>query len=187
MSLRLLAFAASVRQGSLNRRLVQVAADIARAQGVDVDQAEFREFDVPLYDANLQEREGLPPGAHEFKRRLDAAQGMLIAAPEYNNSVAGTLKNLIDWVSRFRPVPFRGKTALLLSTSRGRVGGIRGLWALRVPLESLGVHVYPDMFGLAEGDKTLDAAGSLSDPAARERLERILVGYCKAARALSSA
>lgn len=187
MNLRLLAFAASLRQGSLNRRLVQIAVDIARTQDVEVDLAEFREFDVPLYDADLLEREGIPPGAQEFKRRVDAAHGLLIASPEYNYSLPGTLKNLIDWVSRFRPVPLRGKTALLLSTSRGLVGGIRGLWALRIPLEGLGVHVYPDMFSLAQGDKTLDASGSLSDPAALERLEKMVAGYLRAALALSSA
>ena len=62
MSLRLLAFAASLRQGSLNRRLIAVASEIARADGVDVDLAEFREFDMPLYDVDLQVAQGMPSG-----------------------------------------------------------------------------------------------------------------------------
>jgi NAD(P)H-dependent FMN reductase len=185
MNLRILAFAASFRRASLNRRLVEVAAGMARARGAQVDLAEFRDFEMPLYDGEVQERDGIPPGAHELKRRIEAVHGLMIASPEYNYSVPGTLKNAIDWVSRFRPVPLRGKSALLLSTSTGLVGGNRGLWALRVPLEAMGVHVYPDMFSLAQGDKKLDAAGSLGDPAARERLERILTGYLATAAALA--
>jgi NAD(P)H-dependent FMN reductase len=187
MRLRLLAFAASRRERSLNRWLLDAAVAIARGQDAEVDLAEFSAFDMPLFDADMQERDGLPAGAHEFKRRIEAVDGLLIASPEYNHSMPGTLKNAIDWVSRFRPVPFRGKSALLLSASRNLVGGNRGLYALRVPLEHLGVHVYPDMFSLAEADKKLDAAGSLGDPAALERLERMITGYCRAARALSSA
>jgi chromate reductase len=186
MELQLLAFAASLRQASLNRKLLQVVTDIVRSAGVFVDLAEFREFDMPLYDADAQARDGLPRGAQELKRRLEAVDGLIIASPEYNNSMPGTLKNAIDWVSRFRPVPFRGKSALLLSTSTGQVGGNRGLWALRVPLEMLGVHVYPEMFSLPQGDKALDAVGSLVDPATRERLGKLIAGYLSAARALAA-
>lgn len=186
-SLRLFAFAASLRQASLNRRLLSVAAEVARAAGASVELAEFHEFGLPLFDADLEARDGVPEGGQEFKRRLEQADGLMIASPEYNHSIPGTLKNLIDWVSRFRPAPFRGKSALLLSTSRGLVGGNRGLMALRVPLEHLGVHVYPEMFSLAQGDKTLDAAGHLSDPAAKERLEKMVAGYLMTARALASA
>ena len=185
MELRLFAFAASLRQASLNRKLIGVAVGIARAAGASVDLAEFREFEMPLFDGDILARDGPPPGAHEFKRRLDAAHGLMLASPEYNYSIPGTLKNAIDWVSRFRPVPFRGKSAMLLSTSTGLVGGNRCMWALRVPLEALGMHVHPDMFSLAQGDKVLDQAGSLSDAAARERLEKMIGGYLVTARALA--
>ena len=62
----------------------------------------------------------------------------------------GVLKNTIDWVSRYRPQPFNGRQALLMSASPSMAGGNRGLWALRVPLEHLGARVYPDMFSLAQ-------------------------------------
>ena len=82
-------------------------------------------------------------------------------------------------------MPLRGKSAFLLSTSPGLMAGNRGLWALRVPLESLGVHVYPDMFSLAQGDKAFDAAGQLMDSVVRERLEKMVQGYLKTASALA--
>jgi NAD(P)H-dependent FMN reductase len=186
MNLRLLAFAASLRQGSINRRLITVAAGIARAGGADVDLAEFREFDMPLYNADLQAADGMPLGALEFKRRLEAVDGLLIASPEYNYSLPGTLKNAIDWLSRIRPVPLMGKSALLLATSNGPIGGIRGLWQLRIPLEGLGVFVHPAMFSMGRGDQVLDPSGSIGDPAALERLETIVRGYLVAARALAA-
>jgi NAD(P)H-dependent FMN reductase len=183
--LRILAFAASLRKASFNRRLLQVAVDRVRSLGEEVDLAEFHEFDMPLFDADLQARSGFPPGAVEFSRRVTLAQGLLIASPEYNYSLPGTLKNAIDWLSRIRPMPFRGRSALLLSASNGQFGGIRGLWQLRIPLEGLGVFVYPDMYALPWAEQQFDDQGRLVEPERRERLETMLAGYLKAARALA--
>lgn len=184
MTVALLALAASLRKESLNRRLLNAAVEIATANGARVDIAEFHEFAMPVYDGDRQVREGIPPGAQEFGRRLAAADGLLLASPEYNYSFGGPIKNAIDWVSRMRPVPMKGKSALLLSASTGLVGGNRGLWALRVPLEMLGMHVYPDMYSLASADKAMDAAGFPLDPAARQRLETLLGGYLETAAKL---
>jgi len=185
VSLRLLAFAASLRRGSLNRRLLTRAVEMARAGGALVDVAEFAEFDMPLFNHDVQEATGFPAGAQEFARRVLAADGLLIASPEYNYSMPGTLKNAIDWLSRMRPVPFRGRSAFLMAASGGMVGGIRGLWQLRIPLEGCGVVVYPDMFPLSNAPQAFDEAGGLKDPQVRERLQRMVEGYLKMARALA--
>ncbi|MDZ4862025.1 MAG: NAD(P)H-dependent oxidoreductase [Gemmatimonadota bacterium] len=185
MTVKLFAFAASLRQASWNRKLLNVAAEVARAAGAAVDVAEFREFDMPLYDADLEASQGIPAGAQLLIRRIRAADGLLLASPEYNNSMPGTLKNAIDWVSREKPAALRGKSAMLLSTSSGLVGGNRGLWALRIPLAMLGVHVQPDMFSLAQSDKAFDATGQLADPVVRERLGKMVQGYVRVATALA--
>jgi chromate reductase, NAD(P)H dehydrogenase (quinone) len=65
--MRILAFAASVRTGSLNRKLIRLAAELARDEGAEIDLAEFREFEMPLYDGDLEANSGLPPGALELK------------------------------------------------------------------------------------------------------------------------
>jgi NAD(P)H-dependent FMN reductase len=186
VTIRLLAFAASLRRDSFNRKLLALAADAARRAGAEVDLAEFREFEMPLYDADVQSAGGMPAGAEQLKARLEPAQGILLASPEYNFSMPGTLKNAIDWVSRFRPMPLRGKSALLLSASNGLVGGNRGLWALRVPLESLGVMVQPEMYSLPQADKAFAADGTLLEPSRRERLELVVAGYVATARALAA-
>jgi chromate reductase, NAD(P)H dehydrogenase (quinone) len=182
---KLLAFAASLRRGSWNRKLVQLAADLARQAGAEVDLAEFREFDMPLYDADLHAASGIPAGAEEMGRRIGSADGLLIASPEYNFSMPGTLKNAIDWVSRIRPVPFRGKSGMLLSASNGQVGGVRGLWQLRIPLEGLGVLLHPDMYTLPWADKSFGPDGRIIDAERQDRLAAMVQAYLGVARKLA--
>ncbi|HEY6074963.1 MAG TPA: NAD(P)H-dependent oxidoreductase [Anaerolineales bacterium] len=184
--MKLLAFAASLKRESLNRRLLNLAVELARDSGIVVDLAEFREFDMPLYNADVQSSAGFPDGALEMSRRVQAADGLMVASPEYNYSIPGTLKNAIDWVSRLNPMPFRGKHGFLLAASSSLVGGIRGLWALRVPLEGLGVILYPDMFALAQAAQALDERGKLKDPKLQERLEKMVTGYLRMGAKLSS-
>lgn len=167
--IRILAFGASLRAGSLNVRLARMAAACAADRGAVVDLADLREFNAPLYDFDVQEHDGIPAGAHVFRDRLVAADGFIIVSPEYNASVPGVLKNLIDWVSRFTPQPFKGKHGLLMSASPSMSGGNRGLWALRVPLEHLGAVLQPDMFSLAQAHEAFDGGERLADPALRAR------------------
>jgi chromate reductase len=183
-TMKLLAFAASLREHSLNRKLISLAADIARSERVEVDLVDFRDFEMPLYNGDLNERIGLPPGALEFKRRLEDADAVMIAAPEYNYSISGVLKNLIDWVSRARPMPWRGKSIYLMSTAPSPMGGIRGLWQTRIPLEGCGALVFPDMFALPHGSTAFDDAGKLRDSALAERLTREVIGFLRLAEAI---
>ncbi|MFD9724382.1 NADPH-dependent FMN reductase [Streptomyces sp. NPDC059072] len=168
--MRVLVLSASSRTGSVNARLAAlVAARIGRA-GAVADPAALGDFPMPPYDGDAEADEGLPPGALALCARIEAAQALVIASPEYNASVPGVLKNAIDWVSRYRPQPFKDKQALLVSASPSMVGGNRGLWALRVPLEHLGARVYPDMFSLAGAHHAFEDDGSLADLGLAERL-----------------
>jgi NAD(P)H-dependent FMN reductase len=167
---KVLVFAASLRLESLNRRLAAAAARAAAAFGATVDHASMTDFPVPPYDGDIETSAGIPDGAQELRRRLLDSDAFIIASPEYNASMPGTLKNLIDWTSRFRPQPFDGRHGLLLSASPSLAGGNRGLWALRAPLEHLGAHVYPDMFSLAAAHKAF-ADDRIADAALRGRFE----------------
>jgi NAD(P)H-dependent FMN reductase len=162
-SLRVLVFEASLRADSLNGRLASLAATVVQENGGTVDRGHMADFDCPSYDGDLEAEDGIPPGAAEFHRRLKAADAFIIAAPEYNASVPGVLKNAIDWVSRFRPQPWTRKHGLLMSASPSMMGGNRGLWALRMPLEHLGADVYPDMFSLARAHEMFGADGRIAD------------------------
>jgi NAD(P)H-dependent FMN reductase len=176
-----LVFAASLRKESLNKRLASLAARIARELGADVDLASMRDFDVPLYDGDI-EAQGMPAGAHALRDKLLANDAFILASPEYNGSMPGTIKNLIDWASRFRPQPFDGKHGLLLSASPSLAGGNRGLWSLRMPLEHLGARVFPDMFSLAMAHKAFDG-DAIADATLRARFEKNVQAFLSLAEA----
>jgi NAD(P)H-dependent FMN reductase len=172
--LRVLVLGASLREESLNDRLASLAAQVAERGGARVERARIAQFPVPFYDQDTEAAEGMPEGAQAFCDRLKAADALVIAAPEYNASMPGVLKNLIDWVSRFRPQPFNGKQCLLLSASPSMAGGNRGLWALRIPLEHLGTRVYPDMFSLAQAHQAFDDQGLLANELLQKRFDDTL-------------
>jgi chromate reductase, NAD(P)H dehydrogenase (quinone) len=180
--LKVLVFAASLRAESLNRRLAALAARVAAGTGATVDLATMRDFDVPSYDGDAEAVHGIPAGAQELHRRLAGSDAFIVASPEYNASMPGLLKNLIDWTSRFRPQPFDGRHGLLLSASPSLAGGNRGLWALRMPLEHLGARIFPDMFSLAMAHKAF-AADDLADPALKARFEKTLESFLSLAEA----
>lgn len=181
--MKILAFAASLRRASLNGTLIALAAAHARALA-DVDLVPFRTFEMPLYDGDVDKATGLPFGALELQRRLDLVDAVMIAAPEYNYSIAGPLKNAIDWVSRARPMPWRGKSVYLMSASTSPMGGIRGLWQTRIPLEGCGALVFPDMFALAHAHEAFAPDGSLRDRDLAARLEREVTGFVRLAEAV---
>ncbi|HEX9986283.1 MAG TPA: NAD(P)H-dependent oxidoreductase [Thermoanaerobaculia bacterium] len=171
---RVLLFAASLRKDSWNDRLAAVAARILEARGVEVERAAMSDFDCPSYDQDDEQADGIPAGAQRFRDRLLACDAFLIASPEYNGSMPGVLKNAIDWVSRFRPQPFNGRQAFLLSASPSMAGGNRGLWALRVPLEHLGTRLYPDMFSLAQAHTAFGDGDTLANEMLQKRLDGTL-------------
>ena len=158
--IRVLVFDASLRVGSLNDRLASLAASVVEQFAGAVDRARMADFDCPSYDTDVEKSDGIPPGAEQLRKRLEAADAFLIASPEYNASMPGGLKNVIDWVSRTKPQPFNGKQGLLMSASPSMAGGNRGLWTLRIPLEHLGARVYPDMFSLAQAHQAFDGSGT---------------------------
>jgi chromate reductase, NAD(P)H dehydrogenase (quinone) len=177
-----LVFAASLRASSLNATLAKLAAGAIEKHGGTAEVAAMSAFDSPSYSQDAQAL-GFPAGATALRRRLEANDAFVIVSPEYNGSMPGHLKNVIDWVSRSRPQPFNGRHALLLSASPSMTGGNRGLWALRVPLEHLGARVYPDMFSLAQAHQAFDAQGKLANPQLADRLDQTIAGFMDLAEA----
>ena len=180
--LKVLVFGAALREDSLNRKLAALAARIAGQNGATVSHVSMRDFDVPSYDGDAESAHDIPKGAEELRRCLAENDAFIISSPEYNASMPGILKNLIDWTSRFKPQPFDGKNGLLLSASPSMVGGNRGLWSLRIPLEHLGARIYPDMFSLAQAHKAL-VAGDIADAALRSRFEKNIQAFLSLAEA----
>ncbi len=132
----------SLRRASFNRRLLCHAAAVAPPRlAIDVAHDLIR---LPLFDEDL-ERDGLPPEVVAVQERIRAADAVLLATPEYNFGVPGTVKNFVDWASR--PPgrgPLVGKPVALIGASTGRVGGtVQAQGQLRVSLAVIGAHVMP--------------------------------------------
>ncbi len=174
---RLLIFSASLREGSLNTRLADLAASCVEKQGGIVDFAGMKEFDCPSFNGDEEIKNGIPGGAAEFRKRLLENDAFIISSPEYNGSMPGLIKNAVDWVSRFRPQPFNEKHGLLMSASPSMAGGNRALWSLRMPFEHLGARIYPDMFSLATAHKAFGADGQFGNPVLAKRFEDTLAAF----------
>jgi chromate reductase len=171
---RVLAIAGSLRSGSLNRRLVEAAAECA-PHGVEVQV--YRDLAaLPLLNPDLEAAAFAAGPVRALCDSVAAAQGLLIATPEYNHSVPGVLKNAIDWLSRpLSGEVLAGKPVAVVGASAGRWGTRLAQAALRQALfatESL-VVTGPALY-LAEADKAFDADARLTDEAARSALRQIL-------------
>jgi chromate reductase len=157
---RALAFAGSLRKESWNRKLLRVAIDAAREAGLDVQ--EFDLTDVPLYNADV-EAVGFPPPVEAFRAAIHDAAALIIATPEYNNSVPGVLKNAIDWASR-PPNALDGKVAAILGASTGSFGTVSAQRALRPVLVTLNVLTLPaPRVTIPRAAQAFEADGGLKD------------------------
>jgi chromate reductase len=177
MPTRFLVFSASLRIESLNTRLGRLAARVIEQHGGLVERASMEEFTCPSYNQDVEEKEGFPSGATELRKRIEANDAFVISSPEYNGSMPGLLKNVIDWASRYKPQPFNERHALLMSASPSMAGGNRGLWSLRIPLEHLGARVFPDMFSLATAHEALSPQGEIINPILSSRFVNNLVAF----------
>lgn len=174
---KILVIPGSNRTGSHNVRLAALAAKEFALADADVTRISLIDYPLPIYDAETEERHGTPDHAIKLKRMIAAHQGVFIASPEYNASVAPLLKNAIDWVSRVRDrgeaplAAYHGRAFALGAASTRRFGGIRSLMALRQILE-IGCEalVIPEQIAIADADDAFDESGGLND----ERLTRQL-------------
>lgn len=175
---KVLALAGSLRTDSYNKKLVKVAARGAESAGAQVTLIDLREFELPIYDGDIETASGLPAGAKRLKKMFIESDGVLIASPEYNSSISGALKNAIDWISRPEPgeapfVAFSGKVAGLLAASPGAYGGLRGLVEVRRILGNIMMHVLPDQMVVAKAHEAFAEDGSLKDAKSQAWAEKI--------------
>lgn len=168
---RILVFGGSLRAESYNQKLAVIAAEAARAAGAEVTLISIRDYRLPLFDEDLEAAEGKTEAAKKLKELFVAADGFIIASPEYNSGITGALKNVIDWVSRADSddepplLAFKGKTAAILSASPGGGGGVRSLAQLRQLLLNIRVEVVTAEVSVPKAYEAFDDAGNLVDPA----------------------
>jgi chromate reductase, NAD(P)H dehydrogenase (quinone) len=170
----------SLRTGSHNAKLAAAAAHEFAQAGVDVTRISLGDFALPIYDADLQAKSGLPKNAVNLKRMIAAHQGVLVVTPEHNSSVPALVKNSIDWVSRvqdahgIRGQVFRERAFAIASASEGRLGGTRALAALRLILSACHATVIPNQLALSFANEAYDDMDKLKHPGDIDALQALV-------------
>ncbi len=148
--IKLLFLAGSSRKESLNKKLALYASKMAEEhEAVDVQFLDLADFDMPIYNGDFEDEHGLPDNAIRLKKLFMDCDGFFLACPEYNSSFTPLLKNSMDWISRPNKKDdndgsaFQGKICALGSVSPGPLGGIRGLFPVRMWLSTIGVNIIP--------------------------------------------
>lgn len=180
----ILGISGSLRRGSFNTALLRAAAGMMP----DGASLEIRTLHgIPLYDGDAEAKDGLPAAAAELKDAIVAADGVLLATPEYNNSIPGVFKNAIDWVSRppsDTKRVFAGRPFAVIGASPSGFGTVLSQNAWLPVLRTLGTRAW---FGgrllIAKAGSVFDEAGQLKDAALQEQLRQFLAGFVEFVRA----
>lgn len=176
---KILAFAGSLRKDSYNKKMIQIAVKGAVDAGAKVTLIDLKDYPLPVYDQDIEDMQGLPENALKLKELFWAHEGFLLACPEYNSSISGALKNVIDWVSRMASPEevylscFIDKAAVLMSASQGQLGGLRGLVHVRAILNNIFTIVLPQQKSISLAQNAFDAQGNLKDSKQEEEVKNL--------------
>jgi NAD(P)H-dependent FMN reductase len=169
----------SLRKASFNNGLLRAAAEVAPA-GCSLRVESIR--DIPLYDADL-EAAAPPATVLDLQEKIEAADGLLLVTPEYNQSIPGVFKNAIDWLSSF-PL---GGDKIFLDLPVGLIGA-SAMWSGTINAQSAWLSVFRGLavkpwlgatlhVGGARGK--FDEGGTLTDAATRESLAGWMAGFAE--------
>ncbi len=187
---KLLAISGSARHGSLNQRLVSLAASKAREAGAEVTEVDLRALDLPIYDDDLLAAKGMPAGAKALRALFAVHDGLLLACPEYNALPTPLLINSFDWLSTVAAegdlpggaASTAGKPVGLLAASPGALGGIRALPIVRTYLSTnFAMVVVPEQMALPSADQQWEGA-ELKKPELNAMLDKLVASVIRQAR-----
>lgn len=175
---RILGISGSLRAGSFNTALLHAAQQVA---GDDVTLEAATLHGIPLYDGDVEARDGEPAAVTALKQRILASDGVLLVTPEYNNGIPGVFKNGIDWLSRGSPdIPavFGNRPFALIGASPGGFGTILSQNHWLPVLKTLGVRLWAgNRLMVSRAGSVFDADGALVDAKVREQLAGFVQGF----------
>ncbi|HKL65329.1 MAG TPA: NADPH-dependent FMN reductase [Roseovarius sp.] len=165
---KLLILSGSLRKGSYNRMLLKLAAEaFGPTEVIEGD------LDLPLYNGDLEETEGVPEKVQTLAAQIKDADAIVVGAPEYNKGITGVLKNAIDWVSRVPGSAFKDKPTVVISASAGRTGGETSQFMTMSCLTQMQARLIPGTAVLIAGAmNAFDEDGQLKDETSRKLLAK---------------
>ena len=189
---KILVFAGSIRTGSFNARLAALAAKELALAGAEVTRISLEDYPLPLYDGDVEQKNGAPANAQNLKSMMAAHHGVFIASPEYNASVTPLLKNAIDWISRVRErgepplAAFKHRVFAIGGASDSPYGALRSLMALRQILElGCGALVLPEQITVFHASEAFDEMDNLKDERTAATLKRVALRLTEAAQEIA--
>lgn len=189
---KMVVFAGSIRAGSINEKLATAVAARLDAAGAPPTHISLKDYPLPLFDADLMARDGVPAAARSLVELFFEHQGVFVASPEYNASFSPLLKNTFDWMSRVnvegRPsLPaFKERVFALGAVSNGAMGGYRGLTQLRAMMElGLGALVLPEMVAVGNAPQAFAPDGRLANERTAAFLDEVVGKLIRTAELLS--
>jgi chromate reductase len=122
------------------------------------------DINLPLYNGDLETAQGVPASVQLLADQIAAADAVIIATPEYNKALSGSLKNALDWVSRTKGGPWRDKPVAIMSAAAGRAGGERSQFSLRLAMTPFRPNILqgPEVM-VANSGNEFDENGMLSN------------------------
>jgi chromate reductase, NAD(P)H dehydrogenase (quinone) len=176
----ILGISGSLRSRSFNTALLRAAQ---AATGADVKLEVATLHGIPLYDGDVEQRDGLPAAVNELKERVIASDGVLLCTPEYNNGIPGVFKNAIDWLSRPAddiPRVFGDRPVAVIGASPGGFGTILAQSAWLPVLRTLRVRYWSGgRLQVSRAHTLMDAEGELADEATRKLLGEFVQGFAR--------
>ncbi|MCB1462613.1 MAG: NAD(P)H-dependent oxidoreductase [Nitratireductor sp.] len=188
---RILILPGSNRAASYNARLAGAIVKALTRFDCEITRITLRDYEMPLYDADLESERGVPKNALKLAGLFHAHDAIMLVSPEYNTSLTPLAKNTLDWISRVKSggahalEPFRGKLFAISSASPGMYGGMRGLIHLRAVLSSLGALVIPEQVALSHAAQAFDDMDALKDEAIAARMEAMCASLVEKATLLA--
>lgn len=166
----LLGISGALRRESTNTKLVRYAAKV-----FDPDTFIEADLNFPLYNGDLEDRDGIPPEVQTLSDQIASADAVIISSPEYNKAISGVLKNALDWVSRTEGNPWNGKPLAIMSAAAGRAGGERTQFSLRLAMMAFRPRILqgPEVL-VAQSSQQFDEDGTLTNEINSKALEELM-------------
>ena len=187
---KFLAFSGSTRTDSVNQKTAAALAAIAAAAGEDAEIINLGDYEMPIYQGDLEAESGLPEATVKLKEKLASVDGLIIACPEYNGYMPPVLVNAIDWCTRSSEASvdlscFMGKPVFIAAASPGPGGGGRAAVHLKTMLSGVGAFVSPLPLTVPAAFGAFGENGEFADEGMAKRAERMMGGYIDFAKKLA--
>lgn len=169
--INIIGFTGSLRRNSYNKAALLAAKELL-PEGVYMEIVDLSS--IPFFNEDV-EAEGIPKAVADFKNKIAAADAILISTPEYNYSIPPVLKNALDWASRGKDAPVRGKALAIMSASPSMLGGARVQYHLRQVCVGLNMDAVnkPEVF-ITFADKKFDESGKLTDEHTKNSIGKLV-------------